>query len=363
MPAKRKNLPRYVPCLRWKQGEYQALMRLSAQTKATITPLIEVAEPGWDFENQCNLKTVDEHLAPVAGRILTKWGKRTAWVDLKLIPPGERMAKREHPVTWLFDELRKNRCDCIPVVGPDRDSGYRNAVRKVVSKDAKGACIRLPFQVAAKTTMPNEVHKLLSELRIDAGDCDLVLDLGAPGFKPISGITKLVLKILNNIPSLDKWRTLVVLSTSFPPSMAKIKRGTALLPRHEWELHLKLRKACKKNGIRIPCFGDYAISHPDVLKMDMRFVKPSATIRYTVKDNWLLLKGPNVRDHGFGQYKDMCKALSASVHFHGPSFSTGDDYIYRCAHQGGSTGNLSVWRWVGTNHHIEKVAADVANLP
>ena len=40
----------YVPVLKWKQGEYQALYRLSNAVKDNLTPLLEIPPIGFDFE-------------------------------------------------------------------------------------------------------------------------------------------------------------------------------------------------------------------------------------------------------------------------------------------------------------------------
>ena len=54
-------------------------------------------------------------------------------------------------------------------------------------------------------------------------------------------------------------------------------------------------------GTRSPAFGDYAIASPELPQGDMRLLKPSATVRYTVNDGWIIAKGLNVRDNGFEQ--------------------------------------------------------------
>src|SRR6266550_9612039 len=56
----------YVPCLRWKQGEYKAVSLVSNGARDLITPLIEIPEKGFDFETWADKKTIDEHLKPVA---------------------------------------------------------------------------------------------------------------------------------------------------------------------------------------------------------------------------------------------------------------------------------------------------------
>ncbi len=69
-----------------------------------------------------------------------------------------------------------------------------------------------------------------------------------------------------------------------------------------------------------------------------------------------------IRDYGFGQYRELCRQVSASAFYYGADFSEGDKYINDCASGSVSTGRLTTWRWVGTNHHLEKVSLDTANL-
>ena len=52
----------------------------------------------------------------------------------------------------------------------------------------------------------------------------------------------------------------------------------------------------------------------------------------------------------------------ASAGSMGPEFSEGDRYISECAGGSAGTGNLTTWRKVGTNHHLEKVVRDISSL-
>jgi len=116
-------------------------------------------------------------------------------------------------------------------------------------------------------------------------------------------------------------------------------------------------------GGRMPAFGDYSINHPNLLPMDMRLLKPAATIRYAVDDAWLMVKGTSVRQkNGYDQFHSHSAAVVASGFFMGSGFSAGDMYISKCATRTTGKGNLTTWRQVGTNHHLEKVASDVASL-
>lgn len=356
------NHTHYIPCLRWKQGEYQAVWRLLDTTKHLFTPLIEVPEIGWDFEQGIEAKTIDEHLAPFAKRVRKKWGKHSCFVDLHLIGPDQRIATGIHPLCFVFDALRETKCSAIPVTGLDRDDVYQQESKNVIAQDKLGACLRIKIEQAAKGSLKSELDSLLSRLRVKPEICDVIIDLGAPNFIPLEGFSKAIQAIVSSFPYLNDWRTFTLLGTSFPETMASIKKGGQIIPRHEWQLYMLLVGKFQRAGLRVPAFGDYVISHPKVLIVDMRTAKPSATIRYTINDGWYIVKGENVRDYGYMQYRELSRQVQSSRHYCGSTFSWGDQYIQNCANGSVSTGNLTMWRQVGTNHHIEKVTRDIASF-
>ena len=352
----------YIPCLRWKMGEYQAVYRLSDTKKRMFTPLIEVPEIGWDFEEGKEKKTIDEHLSDfVLKKIYKKWGNTFCFVDLKIIGLSVRMKDGIHPLKYMFDDLRKEGCSAIPVIGLDRDKTYQQEIKRILNKDNSGVCLRISIEEAAKNSFRKEINSLLSALDIQANNCDLIIDLGAPNFVPLDGFSIVIQQIVGKLPYLNDWRTFTLLGTSFPETMANIRKGGQAIPRYEWQLYVLLVANFQNAGLRVPTFGDYGISHPKVVIVDMRIAKPSATIRYTTNNDWFIVKGENVRDHGFKQYCNLSKQVLDSCYYCGRTFSWGDEYIYQCANSG-KTGNLTMWRQVGTNHHIEKVTRDIASF-
>lgn len=351
----------YVPCLRWKQGEYQAVSRLSDSAKDAMTPLIEVPEIGFDFEAQEQSRSVDAHLDVFVRRVVSKWGRRPCFVDLRLIDQAKRMADSRHPVEFVFGRLGEQNCAAVPITAIHRDRHYQEAVRNVALRDGRGVCLRLSIEDASGSELKNLTDTLLGDLNLDRKSCDLVIDLGAPNFEPVEGFAKLIADIARNLPHLLQWRSFTLMGTSFPRSMGEIEMGSTTIRRWEWILYKRVVEQLKISRHRLPTFGDYAINYPDVLPVDMRMLKPSATIRYAVDDAWLIVKGKNVRDHKFEQYHELCQSLVGSSHFLGAPFSAGDQHIAACA-DGGKTGNLSTWRQVGTGHHLEKVVRDIANF-
>lgn len=352
----------YIPCLRWKQGEYQAVSRLPDTAKRAFTPLIEVPGIGWDFENVKEAKTVDEHLAPFAKRVYDKWGNSPCFVDLKLIAPSERLANGTHPVRFIFDELRAMKCIAIPVIGLLGDREYQLEIKAASTKDKNRICLRITIEQAWKSTLKTEIDSLLSTLGIYYSDCDLILDLGAPNFVPLEGFSMAIQQKMSKLPYLNDWQTFTVLGTSFPTTMAGIKKGGVIVPRHEWQLYKMLVAGLRKAKLRLPTFGDYAISHPQVLDMDPRLLKPNATIKFTIDDGWYIVKGNNVRDYGYEQFHGLSEHVLASRHYRDSPVSWGKEYILECANRSAKRGNLTKWVQVGTNHHIEKVIQDIASF-
>ncbi len=354
------QLRQYIPCLRWKQGEYQAVMRLSSQAKAMITPLIEVPEIGFDFETRQASKSIDDHLEPFAKRVRKKWGTAPFFADFRIINPNDRMADGSHPIRYLLNDLRYKGAKSIPVVRPGDDSEYQRAAGEAADKDGRGLCIRMNLASVSRADLQTSAKNLLDVCNVSIEETDFIIDLQAPNFEPVEIFTDLLENLIRGLPYRDRWRSLGVIGTSFPISMAEVRMGFNILPRHEWALYKALVRRLEMNGMRIPIFGDYAINHPQLIQMDMRLVKPFSSLRYTIRDNWLIGRGKNVRDHGFGQYQFLCDTLVNSNYFEGSEFSVGDKYIDDCAKENASTGNLTTWRWVGTNHHIERIVTDFA---
>ena len=353
---------KYVPCIRWKQGEYQAILNLRAITKDLLLPLIEVPEIGFDFEKEEEIKSLDEHVVLFTKRIIKKWGKRPCFIDSKLIDPFRKMNNNIYPLIYIFEQLRQNDCTAIPIIGLDRIDEHQNYIKDIVAIDKKGLAIRVSLEEIVRNNFNNSIETLLSTSGLKPMQCDFILDLDAPNFTPIDGFVKLIANIIQNIPYLEQWRTLILIGTSFPSSMGEVNKGISTIPRHEWTLYESLIKLLNTMNLRFPTFGDYVINHPALLQMDMRIVKPSASIRYTIRDKWLIIKGTNVRDNGTEQYKKHCKDLIKTGYFYGSDFSFGDTYIFDCSTGKKGTGNLTTWRWVGTNHHLETVARDVSNF-
>ncbi len=352
----------YMPILKWRQGEYLALEQLESNIKSKVLPLVEIPPIEWDFENNKIAKSIDEHLKPFSKRLDKKWKNRVACIDLHCLEQTAYMKNGIHPLKYVFQDVRKVNGRVFPVTGLTRIDSYQKAVKSIVNQDKNGVCIRLEFNDLIRPNLRMNLDSLVNYLKISLSDVDLVLDLGAPNFEPIDLFANLIRNSVKKLHQIGRYRSFTIAATSFPESMGKLKQGVNYLNRLEWHFFLEYCSKLKSSE-QLLNFGDYCIAHPKLLRLDMRIVSPSASLRYTTDDAWWIYKGTNVRKFGLKQYRDICENLVNSGYYFGRQYSAGDQYIWDCSCLAASTGNLTTWRRVATNHHITKVVNDCASFP
>jgi hypothetical protein len=350
------NHRHYVPILKWKMGEYQALQRLSEPVKDSLTPLFEIPPVGFDFESGTDKKTPDEHLADFGKRLKSKWQGRRCFVDLKYLPPNTRMEGGLHYVEATMASARAEGCSAVPVVSFANDAALLSSVAGVVRQDRRGVCFRLVLADFNRRNLAADIETLLRPLVEGWSEVDLVIDTGTTVLP-----TTIMLQLMGLVPVMNRWRTVTIAATSYPETIAQIRAPFEIVPRLEWTAY-KEYLAQLGRETRIPTFGDYAVAHPDLVELDMRIIKPFAKLRYTIDDSWYIARGSSVRTDGFGQYQQMCARLIAQPFFSGRNYSAADAYIEDCANGVAKTGNLSTWVWVSTNRHLTKVVDDLSNL-
>lgn len=349
----------YVPVLKWKMGEYQALNRLSEAVKNKVTPLIEIPPVGFDFELSQNRESWESHLGDFGKRLKSKWQSRTCFVDLKWVPDEVRVGN-QHPVEFVLGQTRIEGCTAIPVLPLTSDSSTRRAIRHVVREDGRGVALRITRPDFDSDSIADDIEACLSAVGTSINEADLVIDMGMPNYVPLKIFAKSLSTVLYELlPSPNRWRSLVILGSSYPASVVGLE--SKMVKRYEWLAYKAFIQSLSR-GSRIPTFGDYGAATTELVELDMRLIKPLAKLRYTTDDHWYIAIGKNVRAHGFEQYRAMCAELRRQPFFSGRDFSEADKYIEDCAKGTEKTGNLSTWVWVATNRHVTKVAFDLAKL-
>ncbi|PFO37021.1 beta family protein [Bacillus cereus] len=359
------NQEHYVPIIRWKRGEQTALSELNPQLKNNMTPVIEIPPIDWDFENDCPKKSIDEHLKNFIAQLKDSWNNpNVIFIDALQIclDDDEVMADTTHPLESIFQALSQESIRAIPVTSKERGTNYQKAVNSIIKTFNTGYAIRVSEEDL--DDLEPIIEKFLYELECPPEEIDIIIDYKYIDPKtPIGRITKFVVGSIHSLPYVEKWRTLTFTATAFPENLSEFASGTdGSIPRIEWTIYQKLFNTKLP---RYPAFGDYIISNPEYTKIDPRFMRMSANIRYTADNEYLIFRGFSVTNPKYGKWQQT-RGLSQRVISHakysGKDYSYGDQYIYDCAHNQTGTGNAETWRTIGTNHHLTLVINELSNF-
>jgi hypothetical protein len=349
----------YLPILKWKRGEQQALQHLPAQDKASAMPLIEILPESVEDDDPTGSPPKDAY-AKIIEQISKSWGTtEPIFVELGLLEPGTAAANNAHPVAHLFNLGRSARVQIVPVTSVYRDAGHQAAVASVIAADKRGACIRITPEDIAEQNFAADIQTLLSYLNVAPADVDVVLDSGYISVNQLASIAVMAVGSIATLPHLTSWRSLSFAASSFPELLTSIGVGVGTIRRAEWDVWLRVTARLANN--RPVIFGDYGATHPIYVSTPY---PGSANIRYTIDDSWLIFRGRKATSPvygGYQQFVSLSQQLIADPHYLGHAFSWGDDYIHQCSQSLVGTGNMTTWRAVATNHHITFVLRQLAN--
>lgn len=355
----------YVPVLKGKRGEFRALEEMDAADCHRLRPLVEVPPIQWDYDAECPAKTVDAHLASLPDQLTRAWPHKGAFsLDLGLLPDDDRMADSTHPLTFVLDAARDRGLPVVPVSGLARPKVFHSAIREAIGRHGSGVCLRLEGDDfdSLPPDLATQLEELLAHYGTPREEVDLVLDFGELTDGTAGLVLQFVFAFVNTDPHIGEWRSLAVTGSAFPETLGSLEADSiSIIPRIEWQTWKKLRSK-EASLARLPDFGDYAIANPALAEVDFRLMRMSANLRYTTGDDWMVLRGRNVRDYGFEQFNDLCQKLLERREYAGPDFSWGDAYIARCAEGSDGPGNATTWRTVGTSHHLALACRQVASL-
>lgn len=352
----------YVPALRWRQGEYQALWKLATAVKEKVVPLVTIPPVEFDFELHQPKKSVHEHVFPFVVRYQKKWGTYPAWIALDPEISAGCMNSGQHVLDYIFDGLRPSGALAIPALPLTADSASLNAASRATALDGRGGAVLLRLEDLMTGNPRKAVVNFAAALGINLDELDVIIDLRAPNFEPYAAFANALIAALKRLGNLNEVRNLVLIGTAIPSSFSQIAKGTDEFPRHDW-LFFRTLVGMLPSGMRHLNYGDHTVVHPEFTAQDMRMVRPSGKIIYTAPTIYATRKGGVFRGNE-AQMLGHCSAITKEPRFvfRGGSFSLGDDYIADCANAKVGTGNQTTWKWVAINHHITTVVDDLAKM-
>jgi Beta protein len=211
----------YVPILRHKGAEMQALRLLLPEDKRGITPLIELPPSLLGMKERKKLTNAG-FFEEIAKEIAGAWEYAPLFVDAGLLCEAFGSSGGHHPV-WLFSEAaRRLRIAVIPVTGLRRSRAYQAAIQKAVASDNNGVCVRLSEADLCNATLGAELRRLLAAFNLTPKQADVVVDLKLVG-ENSSRIS--FSNLCRSVPLPSLWRTFTVASGSFPENLSEYKKN------------------------------------------------------------------------------------------------------------------------------------------
>lgn len=347
----------YVPILRWKQAERGALSQLDTRDLPHITLLIELIPENFV---QGNTRLHDDAaMYLIAGQLMKSWGERPIYVDLPNLPPA-LIPQSGKCLSLLAGYVGLPKLSIIPVTGLYRESSYNITVQNVVESMNQGVCLRLTLDDVRSATFDRSVSDLLDILGLKHKEVDLlvdyqIIDKYSPHFKDLGHM----------IPDVDKWRNFVVTGGAFPEDLSAYRENERhSISRLEW-ISWRDQAIALSPDTRLPNFSDYTVQHARYSARRSGRMRYSASIRYTIEDSWMLMRGENVfrkGGPGFHQYPDLAIMLCDLPQYCGEGYSSGDRYIKEISLQTAETGAAPQWLQAGINHHITYATRQLAAL-
>jgi hypothetical protein len=355
----------YVPILKGRLGEFNALRSVTEEQAGKFTPLIEFVPQGneLDDDGEPDHAAVATTVNRTIDRLEKAWPKSTdVFVDLHALPA----IVGYYPVPNVIDYFyRLDQSQVIPVCRPQdlEEPGLLERLHESLDVFAdRNICIRLSDEDLDERDEPiaTSVEQLLGKLGTVPDDVDLVVDFSAINETSASFAARIGRLVISDLPYLDSWKSLTVAAGGFPSSLDDVAPDS-LTEKPRWELTTfgNLRDRLLGRS-RVPSFGDYAVAYPRQTA-GVPFA-PAPQIRYTASDGWLILKGRKNNRRGHAQFLDICQTITQHDEFTA-DFSWGDRQIAlnaQYAHmepvpEGAKPGNATTWRAIGTSHHLALV--------
>ncbi|SFB71647.1 Beta protein [Zunongwangia mangrovi] len=351
----------YTPILKAKSGEFKALKKLKIETRENLTPLFEIPPITYDYVNGKPSKTIEKHLQTIINGI-SGTGRRQypCYIDVELL--DEIKIGDKYILFALLESLREKREFPIPVIRLHFDNGYLIELKNEIQNNSKRICVRLTQDDFEDFDLQVEIERIIEVLEINLNQIDIVLDFGFLRNEQESMLSQFSKLMVNSLPFLNDYNKIILSLTAFPENLSGIS-GDSIekIPRSEFKIWKNIISSKVK---RKPEFGDYAIANPELFEMDPRTIRMSVNLRYTIANDWLILKGRDAKRFGYDQFYGLCDQLvNHSGEFYGEDFSWGDNEILEKSQQIGGTGNATTWRQIGTNHHLELVVDQLSSIP
>lgn len=337
IPSRAKMSRRYIPILRWKQGERGALAALSTAGRNNVAPLFLLGTT--QYVGRAATKANAAITAPdfFADEVRRIWGTAPIFVDAIELDPQE--------LTNIAAACRSKGLQIIPATTLGAPNAYQSAVSKVMAKDGRGVALRVDLQemTSAATWTKSWPHSL--------SDTDLITDF-ADNIANVLALGTSALQAFSSLHGGQKWRSVTMAGASMPENFTGFQKGAHLIERAEWTLWQKL--SVSKLPFAID-FGDYATVSVTPAPEGIAWGFP-INVKYTLDQHFLICRG--VRTKGINavpmdqQLRSHALTIVRTKNRNPLAQCWADAKIDTIANGKDAPGGLPGWVKISVNRHV-----------
>jgi hypothetical protein len=330
---------KYVPILKIKQGEVEALGTLEQKIKKNTIPLIQFIEDTYT-------KRSGDYVDTIIRRLSKAWGR-----DDNMIFFDVSHLKSTRLIEIVADELIRRGRQFIPVIHNNYQDDYLYLVKEKYLEN--GVCLRITKSFISEKSISTFIGNIQKNLKIKGTDIDLVIDFQNITSAEVPVFQKLFIEIYSSLKSRDL-RKIIISAGSIPLNGSEIPaNAVGSIPRPEWELWNGIRKKVKDHQL---IYSDYGNIHP-IYETETNYTDRSTSIKYTLDKEFIIFKGDQVSDlrEAGEQFVNNSKRLIKHPCYSGKDFCWGDEYIFECANGKAKYSGTPLWDKITLSHHFTKI--------
>ncbi|MGV0986656.1 MAG: beta family protein [Limnohabitans sp.] len=337
---------KYLPILKWKQGERIALRNLKGDQWDGVVPLIEL-QPISAAPNFPSLQAaLPDYLDKIAKDLVKALPEGTACaIDTRYVSTGyTKQAQLLYAVSLRLGKLTDRQI--LPVITSALAQSEAAQLERIAEHFDE-----IIVRIDAPSVDVAQVQPII-ELVKDAfknGAVHVVVDQFSLVGKDYKVVATAIKPYLDEAVA-SKSASVTIAGGSFPVNLIGFKQGTFDIERVEWKVWKQIRKGSAYADIR---YSDYCVTNPALSpEMDPTQMNPSVAIRYAADGHWRLFKAGGFKKGAPNQYMALCQLLLSDSVYTDPTYSYGDKCYADAASAKLGNGNPSSWRRDATNHHL-----------
>lgn len=340
----------YMPVLKWKRGERDALRYLEEGQWASITPMLELqpigaapdtpslrlALPAYldEVTEQINKSIPTSQAACIdTGYASSDYAKQTSL----LLAICRGLIKRlDHQIVPVVRSAWLETLGGLTGAQISALSEFDEVILRLRTDEMDSSQIQPSVDSLAKFVKKRRIHLVLDQFSL----------VDRQHHACIAAVTPYL-----HAAVAAGCASVTLAGGSFPVNLTGKRQGFTDLPRVEWQIWQEIQQDPAFNALR---YADYAVTNPAPLPEDLdpKAVNPSIAIRYAADGFWRLYKGRGFKGAPRGELRNLCTLLVSDDVYSGERYSYGDSKYYKDASGGDKNGVPWTWRRDATSHHV-----------